>query len=450
MIFDDASRKAPFAGSADGEPGTDVEMIDSSAGSDADTPPPGLSLDSCLAVVHRYRWLILLAALGGTVAGLFLAMMRPAIFEARATIVMNRPTGSPAAPAAAGQALRALFTNQGVAAQVLQETGLDRPPHNLAPGTFVVENLAIDELVPGSMLVVRVRAADPDLAVKACNRLIALVTQLEGRVGAEEGVAGEDYIKQQLDSSRQKLDELESRLLDFKSRAQVDLRREDVRALLDSRRALIDLEMRLAAERGHLAAAESELVRRSNRSQAHVVQGRQGSSKGTSPADAGTANDSSASGQGIVAEPTDTGVGEVYRTLDYEAASSRVRLAGLESRRRELVTTLGIAKPTLRQLTELYRNELEEARLQAEYDVSAKVYQDLLTRYEQVRIQAASQGAGTKLIDTAIAATKVSRSLTTIAITLGGIAGFGGGILLAFVLEFLRAHRGTAPSAVTR
>src|SRR6188472_99775 len=105
MIFDDASRKAPFAGSADGEPGTDVEMIDSSAGSDADTPPPGLSLDSCLAVVHRYRWLILLAALGGTVAGLFLAMMRPAIFEARATIVMNRPTGSPAAPAAAGQAL---------------------------------------------------------------------------------------------------------------------------------------------------------------------------------------------------------------------------------------------------------------------------------------------------------------------------------------------------------
>ena len=312
MIFDDASRKAPFAGSADGEPRKDVEMIDSSAGGDADTPPPGLSLDSYLAVVHRYRWLILLAALGGTVAGLFLAMMRPAIFEARATIVMNRPSGSPAAPAAAGQALRALFTNQGVAAQVLQETGLDRPPHNLAPGTFVVENVAIDELVPGSMLVVRVRAADPDLAVKACNRLIALVTQLEGRVGAEEGVAGEDYIKQQLDSSRQKLDELESRLLDFKSRAQVDLRREDVRGLLDGRRALIDLELRLAAERGHLAAAESELVRRSNRSQAHVVPGRQGSSTGTSPADAGTANDSSASGHGIGAEPTDTGVGEVF------------------------------------------------------------------------------------------------------------------------------------------
>ena len=215
-------------------------------------------------------------ALGGAVAGLFLAMMRPAIFEARATIVMNRPTGSQNAPAAAGQALRTLFTNQGVAAQVLQETGLDRPPHNLAPATFVVENVAIDELVPGSMLVVRVRAADPDLAVKACNRLIALVTQLEGRVGAEEGMAGEDYIKQQLDSSRQKLDELESRLLDFKSRTQVDLRREDVRGLLDGRRDLIDLEMRLAAERGHLAAAESELVRRSlvaRRTSCQAVQG---------------------------------------------------------------------------------------------------------------------------------------------------------------------------------
>ena len=36
-------------------------MIDSSAGGDADTPPPGLSLDSYLAVVHRYRWLILMA-----------------------------------------------------------------------------------------------------------------------------------------------------------------------------------------------------------------------------------------------------------------------------------------------------------------------------------------------------------------------------------------------------
>jgi uncharacterized protein involved in exopolysaccharide biosynthesis len=138
----------------------------------------------------------------------------------------------------------------------------------------------------------------------------------------------------------------------------------------------------------------------------------------------------------------------VVESLDYEAASSRVRLAGLESRRKELVDTLGVTRPNLKLLTELYKREMEQARLQAEYDISAKVYQDLLTKYEQVRVRVGSN-TGMKLIDPAIAASSMATPLAGIAATLGGAAGLGTGILLAFALEFFRAGRQRDPGAAS-
>jgi uncharacterized protein involved in exopolysaccharide biosynthesis len=413
-------------------------MTDSSGGAHSEVPSPGLGFDFYLTVVHRYRWLVLAVALGSAAAGFVLARTRPLVFEAQATLVVNRPTATPdsatsrstaASDAGTGDA-QTLFTNQAVAAQVLRETGLDRPPYDLAPAAFVAEHVIIDD-VPGSMLVLRVRAGNPDLAVKACNRLAGFAVDFERRVGAEEDLVGENGIKRQLDSSRQKLDELEGRLLDFKSRAQVDLHREDVRGLLEGRRELFDLEVQLAAERGHLAAAESELARRAGGSQVRGVPG-------------------PAAGPPSGTERTESGAGDLYQTLDYDAASSRLQLARLESRRRELVDRMGVAKPTLRPLTELYRHELEQARVQAEYDVSAKVYEDLLTRYEQARIEVASRRVAMKVIEPAVSATSVSKPLTSVVTTLGGVAGLGAGVLLAFVLEFFRARRDRIRSAASQ
>jgi uncharacterized protein involved in exopolysaccharide biosynthesis len=419
----------------------------------------GIGLDSYIATVLRYRWLIVGVALAGAVTGLVLALSRTPLFEARATVVVNRPTAGEAP--VASQVLRTLFVNQGVAAQALSETGLDQPPYSIDAATFLRDHLWLDDVVPGSMLQVRVRLRDPELAVKACSRLVGLAIDRNAQISAEEGLAGQEFIKQQLDSSRERLDELESRLLTFKTQAQLDVQREDVQARLEGRRELIDLEIRLAAERGRLAAAETELARRS----APPGTGRGTVSLGTTPESASSPNvaaahdaakhagDRTRRSRETLPRSTDdetsvSGAGhqdglpdDTYEILGAEAATSRLQLAGLESRRKALVEKLGLARPALAQLTELYKRELEEARLQAAYEVSAKIYRDLLTRYEQVRIQVGSRSTAMKLVDPALTATQISRPMASIATFLGAAAATGAAILLAFVLEFLRTGR---------
>jgi uncharacterized protein involved in exopolysaccharide biosynthesis len=309
----------------------------------------------------------------------------------------------------------------------------------------------LDDIVPGSMLQVRVRLSDPVLATKMCSRLVELAIALNARISGEESEAGLEFVRQQLDSSRQKLDELEEQLLTFKTRAQVDVQREDMRAILDGRRELVDLEMRLAAERGRLIAAESELAKRSTERPSGRASDSAGSTEGApgsaSPRESAIVSDRTHLEQRR--QPSEIASADpVVESLDYEAASSRVRLAGLESRRKELVGTLGVTRPNLKLLTELYKREMEQARLQAEYDISAKVYQDLLTKYEQVRVRVGSN-TGMKLIDPAIAASSVATPLAGIAATLGGAAALGTGILLAFALEFFRAGRQRDPGAVS-
>jgi uncharacterized protein involved in exopolysaccharide biosynthesis len=299
---------------------------------------------------------------------------------------------------------------------------------------------------------------------------VALAIELNGRVSVEESQASQDFIKKQLEDRRLQLEDVERRLVAFKARAQIDRRREDVRALLDARRELVDLEGRLAAERGRLAAATSELAQRtrtpSTRRGANPVaampgagtssnerprdgppprstpEDRQTAQPDTSPVVQEDGDDDSSSrntrAQALLANRLGGLTDSVYEILDYEAANSRVRLAGLESRRRELSGALGLTKPALKQLTELYEYEIEQARLEAEYDLSIKLYQGLLTRLEQGRFAVAGVSSGFKLMDPAVVAAKLSRPSSRLAAMLGAAAGLGFGILVAFVLNFFR------------
>jgi uncharacterized protein involved in exopolysaccharide biosynthesis len=418
----------------------------------------GVSLESYISVIVRYRWWILGATLVGAIAGFFLTASRAPVFEARANVKVSRPvaTGN-TAPAAPTSQLLPVFVNQLVAAQVLSETGLDGPPHNLTPSAFVKDHLVVEEVLPGSMLQARVRLSDAALAVKACNRLVAVAIELDRRNNADENSADQEFTRRQLETTRAQLEEMERRLLAFKVRAQVELRREEVRALLEARRELAAVDLHLAAERGRLAAATAELAQRSRtlpisrESNPIAPLHSQGIPSSEVRRDELPAT-------GVVAGPAEAGddvarkerhaemlrssrdslVDPVYEILDYEVAASRVRVSELESRRRELAAMLGLSMPALKQFAELYERESEEGRLQVERDLAAKEYQNALTRVKQDDAEEAPKGERMKLVDPAVAAAILSRPSSKIGSMLGAAGGLGAGILLAFVLEFLR------------
>ena len=65
-------------------------------------------------------------------------------------------------------------------------------------------------------------------------------------------------------------------------------------------------------------------------------------------------------------------VNPVYQTLDFQIATTRTRIAALERGRDELMNVKKLGGKELAQLNELYRREIEQARLQANFDLATK------------------------------------------------------------------------------
>ena len=92
----------------------------------------------------------------------------------------------------------------------------------------------------------------------------------------------------------------------------------------------------------------------------------------------------------------------MYQTLDFQIVTSRTRIAALERQRDELVNVKKIGGKELSMLTELYRRQIAQARLQANFDLAEKAYGDLALRYEQSRTQPLGSTAQLQVIDEAL------------------------------------------------
>ena len=95
-------------------------------------------------------------------------------------------------------------------------------------------------------------------------------------------------------------------------------------------------------------------------------------------------------------------VNPVYQTLDFQIATARTRIAALEKERDELLNVKKLGGKELTQLSELYRREIEQARLQASFDLATRVYGDLGLRYEQSRTQPVGTAAQLQVVDDAL------------------------------------------------
>jgi len=379
-------------------------------------PDSGIRLDTYVAMVRGHVVGILALSLIGALAGVALAARRPQLYEARSTVAVNPMVrvASSTSPQPTSPVL-AVFNNQSLVMQLLTELGSDRSVDGFTAESFLKEHLIVEEIVPGSMLQVRVRLQDAAAAVRLCNRLVALAIELNTRLTADKMLAGQEFLKKQLESSRVDLQDIERRLLGFKTRSQVELRRAEVDALLDARRELVALDVRIAAEKGRLAAATSELAKRnrtvpSSRREPNpfptipppatssyqprrdgdpaapaVPPGETPPSpaRPVSSAPAITEWPSERAPETFLSDQRSNVVDPVYEILDYEVASGRVRLAEFESRRSELASTLGLARPPVGKFAELYQLESEQTRLQAEYDLASKAYEGALTRFKQ-------------------------------------------------------------------
>lgn len=384
--------------------------------------------------------LLLLGAVVGAVLGLSLAMSRPTLYEGVTTLM-----ASPAPGADRGSinlaTLTPLFKDLTLASEIVEELRLRDAPHTLTPQSLTTNHVIVEEDNEAKLLKVRVRLADAALAAAASRRLSDKAIVLNGRINERRSSFERDTIKKQLEKATERLESAETELLKFQQHAQVDLLKEDAEALLAERGDMLELGIQIESERARLRAAEQEL-RKVPRLVTHprdvlaedaLHRAGIGEDRGTASSGKGTRTElgqgqvaatkegsrrARRAGQDLVTDTVDPEVPDqsrvyinpVYQTLEYQIATTRLRLAALERQQREIADIQKLGGDAPPKLNLYYQRRLELARHESDYQVAARIRSDLLLKHEQAAASATTVSPQLHLVNEAVAAdTPLSR-----------------------------------------
>jgi hypothetical protein len=93
----------------------------------------------------------------------------------------------------------------------------------------------------------------------------------------------------------------------------------------------------------------------------------------------------------------------VYEILSYQIAASRTKLAALQKQRQTIVAESRINGTELNQLTTLYSRQIQLERLQTDHALARTLYQEVSSRYEQMRGQSDAKSSQLVIADDAVA-----------------------------------------------
>jgi uncharacterized protein involved in exopolysaccharide biosynthesis len=375
------------------------------------------------AVRHRWKLVIAGAVLGGAIAFAY-ASRQGVVYDGVTTLLVvprTLPSGVQINPAT----FSAIVKNLTLASQVIQELKLQ---DEFTPQAFAASAIDIESVPATSVVKIKVRLEDPKMAAEASRLLAQKAIKLTQQVTEQQGASTEEQLKSSLNDASDRLQKAEQDLLAYEQRNQVELLRQDANVLLKQRGDLMQLGVDLGVEQARLAAAEQEIARQPPllaRSRPPAV----GGTPGQAPP---------APGSGDEPRPPDASVPVVnptYQTLATLIATSRTRIAALEKERDELTNGSKVGGRNLAQLSELYRRQSEQARLQTRFDLAKRVHDDVALRYEQSRTEPVTDVTPLQILDDALPPdAPVSRKRLQYT-AFGATAGFVGAAVVAILWQ---------------
>lgn len=384
-----------------------------------------IDLGGYVQMLWGYRVVIVGAALicGAVLAAVALSGAR--MYEAAATVMLSQSKiGERMEPAAVSMAtFQPLLQSHTIAASVIQELGLNKPPRKISVTRFVDRVVTVEPVRNATVFVVRASLDDPDLAARTANRVAEKAIEMSRKVSQQEALRSRDDLQQQRDEARTRMEQASEALRKFKETSQIELLRKDVDAMLGQRGELLALLIEIESEKAKVARGEQQLAARQ----------RIGTIKKSIESDpalmesARRGSEPTASVLGL--ETRNEFVDPVYEDLDGEVARSRTNLAALERRKAQVVDVRKLDATQLAGLTRLYQLESQLVRLQMEQDLATDVYKKVATAYETARVQVASRSAQLEILDRAVAPDAPASRHVARNTLIGLIAGF---VLAAF------------------
>lgn len=325
-------------------------------------------------------------------------------------------------------AFRELVESPTQAAALIEEFGLQTPPHELTPEKFLNGHVDVEVITDSTIIEVAVRLKDRDVLVKLARRYAERVVETAQRLNTE----GIDYtaerIRQQRDAALERLTTAEEAVEAYQRRTQIELLRKDVDTMLERRPDALDLNVRIQGARARLQQAEAELAK-----QPRVRGERRGVDSLASTAPPADPATGAAPDMKIRGELLDPYVNPVYEALSRDVSQYRSELAALEQERKELVGRLQLDSPTAARLTRLYQAESELEALARGRDVAREAYLTAAKQYENARLQSTVRSPRLQILDAALPpdapvaprALRNTAAAVLIALTIAAIAVLG-------------------------
>lgn len=381
-----------------------------------------------------------IAAVAGAVLGaaafFVIVSNRPLVYEGVTSLLVVPPSRSEGAQMNPATFL-ALVQNETLASEVIAELKLQEPPYNLSPQAFVERALGVQEVRGTNVVRVIVRLEDPQKAADASRRLAEKTVQLSRQIIASQGDSVQEQLKNHLSEARDRVQQAENELLSFQKGAQVELVKEDTTAMLKERGDLLRLVVDIAGERARLAAAEREIARQQPLLSSPRMPRAEDALTSRTPPEGGEVDPRRL-------DLTNPFVNPVYQTLDFQIAMSRTRIASLEKQRDELINVKKIGGTEFGQLTVLYRNQIEQERLEGSLKLARQVHSDLTLRYAQSRTNALGNVAQLQIVDLAQQPERPAPRKRLQNMAFGAAAGFVLAMLLILIKEGLFGRESTA------
>lgn len=388
-----------------------------------------IDLSAYIRTLWPYRGVIVLAALAFAAAAAAMALLGGRVYSAEASVMVSQSKiGERLETGTTIATFRPLLESPSIAASVIRELGLDKPPRNASTSRFFTDVVTVDEIRNSPVVVVRAVLDDPALAARAANLVAERAVQLSRRVSQQEASRSQNDLQQQRDDAKGRKEQADETLRKFREASQIELVRKDVDAQLGQRGELLALSIQIESEKARLAKAEQELASRQ----------RIDTIKRSIDSDAGmleSARKASDAGNLLSLQTRNEFVNPVYEALDSQIAATRTTLAGLERKRTQIVDVRKLNASQMTQLSHLYQLEGELARLELEQELATAVYRQVSNAYETARMQVASRSAQLEILDQAVAPDRpVSRNVAR-----NTVIGLLAGLVLASIAAALHS-----------
>jgi uncharacterized protein involved in exopolysaccharide biosynthesis len=337
-------------------------------------------------------------AVGLAVVAALVSLLSPRQYEAAALLsVMPARLEAGAQMEASPDTMVPVVKSVSLLNGVLIDLKLDQSPYGLTAQRFLANHVVVEPILRTSFLEVRVSLPDADLARRAADEIVSRAVDQARHMNLAEAGGLEARLEQTARDSQRRFLAAEEALKNFRSRSQIELLRKDVEAKLGQRGAFLQLQVDISAERGRVARAEEELRQRAPRETTveSITRGRATLREAARP---GAAEDPAGLiGLSVQSEQVNSARSE----LDVQVGEARAKLAALEKQQERMLQLAQVSEAQLPQLTRLYEREAELARLQVEFDVARKAFEESSTSYQIARTRTALRSPFIQVVEKA-------------------------------------------------